>query len=150
MINFNKKSIQKLEISDEIKAIFDKKRSGEELTEDEKTTLKEFKSENKLKKKSHRPDRKIMKKVRSGEELTEDEKVIYEKFIERRNAHLDELSKNASEEVLAIISKIKAGEKLTEDERESIKEAHKANREAKKQERYNNAPEEIKKIMDKR
>jgi len=119
--------------TDEIKALIDSVKAGEELTTEEKSTLREYaKAQRDEMKEIHSKIREIMEKYHNWEELTQEEKdyVINnrgEKGDERFQNMLD--NDSLSQEIKDILTKKHNLEKLTEDE-EATLEAHREERQA--------------------
>ena len=137
--------------SDEIKAIHEKRKAWEEISDDEKEVIKAFFKENWIEaphkkwkkwhgKKGKRWEFKNLtleekiEKINSNEKLSDEQKtervekvtVMEEKRSERK-AEIESLFENASDEIKAIHEKRKAWEEISDDEKEVIKAFFKEN-----------------------
>lgn len=137
--------------SDEIKAIIDSIKAGEEVSDEDKETLKAYMEEFR---EAHKAEMKkvkeIMDKYKAGEEITDEEKAYVLENRPQRNEKFENKVKNnenISEELKAIMEKVANLETLTDDEKATL-ETHKEEREEQREARKENR-QQVREIMNK-
>lgn len=138
----------------EIKDLVEKKRNGESLTDEEKTTLKDYAKSLRAERKVKMAERlmenapenvkTILEKVVNGEEITDEEK----ETIKTYHKEIREQKKLERQEYRELRKKARSGEELTSEEQAKLDE-RKAQRIAKLEEMTTSASDEIKAIVAK-